>query len=158
MISSNVDKYNFNILFRNEDNEYYQNLNAKRSKDSYDYWRSHLCLDFAYSMTKCLEMTNTPLIMWLEDDTIVDIEMFNELDKLQNITAVSAYKYCGFPCIIFERNYLSKYIELIYKHYMEDIPLDWYIHRFNLNSINFNSKYAHHIGEVSTRNVIRVVD
>lgn len=71
MISSEVDKHNFKIIFRNKDNQYYQHLNNIYPKDSsYDYWRSHL--DFAFSMSQCLQHTDTPL-MWLEYDTIVDI-------------------------------------------------------------------------------------
>ena len=93
-----------------------------------------MCLDFAYSMTKCLEKTNTPLIMWLEDDTIEDINMFNELSKLDNIQVLTPYNNggAGFPCMLFHRNVLIEFIQLIYDNYMEDIPLDYYISKFNI--------------------------
>jgi len=153
MIRSNADKYNFNTIFRNENSKYYQNLNSTYSKDSYDYWRSHLCLDFAYSMNKCLEMTDTPLIMWLEDDTIMDINLFTELYKMNNITCLTAYNNggAGFPCMIFHRDFLIQLIQLIYDNYMDDIPLDYYLTKFNLPCERLTKNYAHHIGKISSR-------
>jgi len=151
-INNIIKQYSFTIINRNETDHYYQNLNANYSKDSYNYWRSHLCLDFAYSMNKCLEMTDTPLIMWLEDDTIMDINLFTELSKMDNITCLTAYNNggAGFPCMIFLRDFLIQLIQLIYDNYMDDIPLDYYLTKFNLSCEGFTKNYAHHIGRMKS--------
>lgn len=152
MISDIIKDYKFSTIYRNEEDDYYRKINNTFSKDTYNYWRSHLCLDFAYSMNQVLDRADTKYIMWLEDDVIVDETIFNEILLIKNISAVSGYSILpGFPCMVFERTYLMKLIKKIYENYIEDIPLDYYIKNFGLDFNILKKKYAFHIGKISSR-------
>lgn len=144
-------------IYRNENNDLFKSLNIFNN-NSYKYWRSHLCLDFVYSMEKVLKMTNSTHIMWLEDDTILTKD-FEDVFLTEN-SDITNYSHLGFCCLVFERSVLIKFLEFIKLNYLKDIPLDWMLDKLGLTWKKSKVKCAFHIGKISSRkdNIVRIVE
>lgn len=158
-ICKNINK---RYIYRSEEDELYKSLNIWKN-DSYNYWRSHLCLDFVYSMEKVIQMTNSTHYMWLEDDTILT-KNFENIFQNEDAEVTNYYHGggCGgFCCMVFEKNFLITFIEFIKSNYMEDIPLDYMLEKMNKRYVYSKIKCGYHIGKISTRKdnkIIRKVD
>lgn len=136
---------------------------------SYDYWRSHLCLDFAHSMGRALEASAGRYFIWLEDDTHLSAQFGREFQKFVNThpafktaSANHAAAYQGgFACIIFEREALAGFITLVKSRCLENIPLDWMYKYCGYEFKTFPRRCAFHRGQYSSRidrKVERVVE
>lgn len=93
--------------------------------DKYAYWRSHLCMDFFYSMEQAANrFPSCNYFMWLEDDVLLHPNFKEEWAKRGNF--VWTYNGHGATCLIFERSHLlSVVIPNVKSVYLEDTPLDW---------------------------------
>lgn len=136
---------------------------------SYDYWRSHLCLDFAHSMSRAMQESAGHLFVWLEDDTHLSATFGRELRDFvkanPDFKAASANHdeaYAGsFACIIFAREALAEFIALVRARCMENIPLDWMYKYCGYEFKTFPRRCAFHRGQYSSRidrKVERVVE
>jgi len=153
-----TDKHNFEFIYRDETNELYKPL-SKFDKGSYEYWRSHLCIDFIYSMNSAMEKSTSDYFMWLEDDTILTPEFATIFQN--DIHDISNYANIGFCCIVFQKNVLRKFIDFIKINYLEDIPLDLMLQHIPSMNEFHPKKCAYHIGVISSRDdslITRVVE
>lgn len=142
----------------------------KFSKDSYPYWRTHLCMDFVCSMTKAMDDVDTTseYFMWLEDDTRLISETGKALASFLSATGESFEwtPHCGIgaTCLLFKRDTLVECCKLIRAHWHEDIPMDWMYRFFPKPSTTGDgrtiTKIGRHLGEISSRadRVKRVVE
>lgn len=129
------------------------------AKNSYDYWRAHLCLDFVDCMNCVLRRSTAPFIIWLEDDTYLSPGFNRELRRFlaaqANFNIASANhteKYHGgFACMIFQRTALEEFVSLVNEHHQEDIPLDWMYKFLGYEIKPFTQKCAFHRGRISSR-------
>ena len=123
------------------------------TKDTYPYWRSHLCVDFIYCMTKAVELyPECTAFMWLEDDVLLH-PGFSWKNNEQFVWTANGH---GATCIITEKNYLlSTILPSITQHYLEDMPLD-FMYRYWVQQTRLDKTVAFHIGvESSQINCIR---
>jgi hypothetical protein len=132
---------------------------ANFDRGSYAFWRAHLCLDFCYSMNQAMTESPSSYIMWLEDDTLLSPQFPNEMARLFGVRKqfhiASLYhteEFAGCAaCLIFERQALVEYINLVAGKYEEDISLDYFYKYLNYKIIPFYRKSAFHIGKYSSR-------
>ena len=158
---------NLCILINNDDkdilNPYLSDVNFKQiervvheelnifQKETYEYWRSHLCADFKYCMSKATEIyPNCEYFVWLEDDVLIHPNFNNIfLNKPESFTW--AQGGIGATCNIFSKEELTNIvIPKVQENYLNDIPLDW-MYDFFSNRTNLSTKIAFHIGEISSR-------
>ena len=132
----------------------------KNDVDEYQYWRMHLCLDFAFSMNYALSQSPSSHYMWLEDDTILSGNILRQLQILfhrrPDFDAVSPYhnskyNFYGFACVLFKKSALYELIDLIYEKYSQDIPLDFFPKYTSYTVEAFPKKCAFHCGKHSSR-------
>ncbi|WP_373481316.1 hypothetical protein [Geminocystis sp.] len=113
---------------------------------SYDYWVAHLCLDFVNSMEYALKSSSSEYIMWLEDDTYLSPLFLREFRRFRqknpHFQVVSPYhswefQSC-FACIVFQRNTLKKFIDLVAQKWCDKVPLDWMFQYCDYRYLNKN--------------------
>lgn len=142
-------KTRFEYIKRNEKDKIYKPL-IKFKQNSYDYWRSHLCLDFVYSMSVALKRCKSDYIMWLEDDVILTNKVEICL-QLANSKMVNFHHGNGFCCMAFDRHFLRKLIEFIKANCMKDMPLDYMPHMIGVERPKSIVKCAYNHGIISSR-------
>lgn len=144
-------KYN---IIRRENHD--SKLNIFKN-DKYSYWRSHLCLDFVYSMKKSMELNKeSKYFMWLEDDNLLHPNFLNIWNNFNKDNFIWTSNSHGAICLIFERSYLENNVLIsVENNCLDDIPLDW-MYRFFVQPTDIPIKLAFHIGVESSReNCIR---
>ena len=148
------NKKNFQIIIRHKDynKKYYDKILENFKKDSYSYWRSHLCLDFVSSTSFVSKLTNSDYIIWLEDDTIIGRNFQQEFNKLpQGTQFINFWSGGGTCCRGFLKSELPKFNNFILNNYLDDIPLDWMIVRGKFR-FKKTKQVVYHIGVISSRN------
>lgn len=130
-------------------------LLGRFEKDTYAYWRTHLCMDFVSSMSAAMENdTESKYFMWLEDDT-----KFIEQTPTVLATYISRYPdfkwTCGGgiggTCILFERSVLTQCLSIIRGKWYDDIPLDWMYRYFPKSECPPLALITKHLGTISSR-------
>lgn len=153
-LSALIRTHDLQVLHRKRHPEL-EGLDAR----SYDYWRIHLCLDFAYSMTRAQNESNSDYFVWLEDDTFLSPKFGHELHcylanhrdfKVVSANHTEAYRG-GFACMIFERAALTEYVSLVKERCQENIPLDWMYQYLDYKIQVFPKKRAFHRGQFSSQ-------
>lgn len=134
-----------------------KHINNPFKEGTYDYWMVNLSFDFCYAIKEASKLTNATQIMWLEDDTIIDKIIIQELEKKKNIPLLR--NGLGTTCIVVKSTHINKIIDFIMIDILK-LPLDW-----NLGSksgiVVMDTKASYHIGEISSRvdrRMIRTVE
>lgn len=150
------NNFDFECIYRDESDELYKLLSGI-NKNSYQYWRKHLCLDFCYSMSMALERCDSQYIVWLEDDTVVTNDFEESFGLVtEEMKAVNFYHKIGFCCQMFEREFLKELIEFI-KEDKNQSPLDYKLREINEKRYKSVKKCAYHIGRVSSRKDTKII-
>ncbi|MHC4392482.1 MAG: hypothetical protein ACYS22_14375 [Planctomycetota bacterium] len=133
---------------------------AGLDEGNYQWWRHHLCLDFAHSMSCALEESAARYFMWLEDDTWLGPWFARAwsafLRRHPDFSAVSAfhearYGGSGACCVVLEREALQEFNDMVRHRCAENIPLDWLLARYPRHVFGLGVKSAFHIGERSSQ-------
>jgi hypothetical protein len=136
------------VIPRTEDDSALEHLR----NDKYAYWRSHLCMDFFYSMEQATHrFPNCKYFMWLEDDVFLHPNFEEVWANKGNF--VWTHNGHGATCMIFEKtNLLSIVIPNVKSVYLEDAPIDGarYDNRWG-HPTHLSKKIAFHIGVSSSQ-------
>jgi hypothetical protein len=131
-------------------------------KDSYNYWRTHLCMDFVSAMSAAMEKVpaeETNYFMWLEDDTVFTHNTPTILKEY--ITKNSEFKWmrCGVgaTCLLFDRDTLTSVLEIVRSKWYNDIPIDLMYHLFPKSTCPSLPYITKHLGRISSRTDSRVL-
>jgi len=119
--------------------------------DSYAYWRTHLCMDFVYAMTRAMELdSSSEYFAWIEDDVLFRP---NCIEVLQKTIINPLFTWCtggvGATFLLFKRHTLVEFCKSISQHWFEDKPLDWMFDLIPTKNSYIN--ITGHIGRVSSR-------
>ena len=154
-LKTELTDINYSVISRIEHTE----LNIFK-KDSYSYWRSHLCADFMYCLSQAMKIKpKCDYYVWLEDDVLLHPN-FDKIWTTRNNNFLWTANGHGATCLIFSKKVLNEIvIPSIKKYYLKDIPLDFMFKHFG-NSTELSQKIAFHIGVTSSREdqIIRVND
>ena len=129
----------------------------KHPIESYEFWRTNLCLDFMYLINKSSRLTSANHLMWMEDDVFVKDSIVDEI--LKNKKSYILRSGLGSTCVVIKRKYKIKLLDRMNRFNVhEDVPLDSMLDKINARYLN---KYSYHQGEISSRtdnHVERIVE
>ena len=118
-------------------------------------WRTRETFHARFALKNALEM-NTEYIIWIQDDTIVDKQMFSKLKDGDIYCLNSGPEYCGAVAYLFSRSFVEHLIPKIDSK-MISMPIDWIIYDpFSTDAVSNPLKtipLVRHIGGLSSKKI-----